>query len=257
MFVQVEGLQTHAWVRGAGPPLVIVPGLGCASWMYLRVSRELGRQRTVFVYDPPGHGYSQGFWQLPTRIEQLTDHLAKWLKVMGLEGAPLFGHSLGGEVILDLAARYPALVSALVACAPTGVPENPHISVQFLRLLRDLPRERAQLLALGFKAYANCGTRRMLVLAHDQEKHMTGPLLPKIAAPTLLLNGERDPVIHAWTIQAIQRGVPHSLIRTIKGGTHALTDSHPRAVARFTLDFLKLVEGGLSEAELDSLDGRI
>ncbi len=241
-FTRVNGLQTHAYVRGEGPPLVIVPGLGCASWMYQRVARELARQRRVYVYDPPGHGYSEGTHNDPVQIEQLSDHLARWLEVSGLGCAPLLGHSLGGEVILDLASRYPHCTTALIACAPTGIPENPHVSIQLLRLLRDLPRERPQLLRLGWRAYTRVGLRRIYLLARDQTNHRTGPLLGHINVPTLLIAGSRDPVIHGWTVDAIQHGIPDATGRIIRGGTHALTDSHPRAVARFTLDFLRSVE---------------
>lgn len=242
LYVTVRGLRTHAWVRGEGPPLVLVPGLGCASWMYVRVSRELARSRTVYVYDPPGHGRSAGRPGFPGQIEDLTDHLAAWLEVTGLSGAPVLGHSLGGEVIFDLAARYPHATSALVACAPTGIPENPSVRVQFARLLRDLPRERPGLLCPGIAAYLRSGPALMYRLAQDQSQHQTGPLLPFIGAPTLLLNGTRDPVIQSWTVQAICRAIPHALIRNVEGGTHALTDSFPRAVARFTLDFLASIE---------------
>lgn len=241
-FTRVRGLMTHAWVRGEGEPLVIVPGLGCASWMYLRVSRELARERRVYVYDPPGQGYSEGRWDYPTGIGELSDHLAAWLRESGLKCAPLFGHSLGGEVILDLAARHAECATALIACAPTGVPENPSVRVQFLRLLRDLPRERPQLLVPGFRAYASTGARRMYLLAQDQSGHDLGPLLGQVNVPTLLLAGSRDPVIHAWTVKSIKGSVPDATERIIQGGTHALTDTHPQAVARFTLDFLNRVE---------------
>lgn len=239
LFVQVRGLPTHAWVRGEGPPLVIVPGLGCASWMYVRVARELARQRRVYVYDPPGHGRSEGRADYPRSIEDLTDHLAAWLEAAGVRRPALFGHSLGGEVIFDLMARYPEHASALIACAPTGIPENPSVPVQVMRLLRDLPRERADLVVPGLRAYVRCGPRRMLRLARDQVRHDTGPLLGQIQAPTLLLDGLRDPVIQSWTVQAIQTAIPNAVVRQISGGTHALTDSFPRAVARYTLDFLK------------------
>ncbi|MEW6422206.1 MAG: hypothetical protein AB1511_10860 [Deinococcota bacterium] len=45
----MNGLLTHARVRGAGPPLVLVPGLGCASWMYAAVSRQLASACTVYT----------------------------------------------------------------------------------------------------------------------------------------------------------------------------------------------------------------
>ncbi|MVN88687.1 alpha/beta fold hydrolase [Deinococcus sp. HMF7620] len=238
-FLTVNGLRTHAWRRGSGPPLVIVPGLGCASWMYARVARELGRTRTVFVYDPPGHGYSEGRHDYPVCIEHLTDHLAAWLRQAGLEGVSIFGHSLGGEVMFDLAARYASCPTALIACAPTGIPENPSVRVQLLRLLLDLPSERLGLLLPGLRAYTHCGLRRMLLLARDQEVHMTGPLLGRIEVPTLLLDGLADHVVQSWTVTRIQADIPDAVVRQIPGGTHALTDTHPRAVARYTLDFLE------------------
>ncbi|WP_034384122.1 alpha/beta fold hydrolase [Deinococcus sp. YIM 77859] len=239
VYTPVRGLLTHARVYGAGPPLVVVPGLGCASWMYVRVARELCRARTVYVYDPPGHGCSQGGSGSPRTIEDLTDHLAAWLEQTGLGSVPLLGHSLGGEVIFDLAARYPQCVSALIACAPTGIPENPHLAVQLVRLLLDIPRERPGLLLPALAAYLRSGPCRMVRLARDQQEHDTGPLLPHVRVPTLLLDGTGDPVIQTWTLEAICHAIPEAVVCEIPGGSHALTDSFPRTVARCTLDFLK------------------
>lgn len=241
LFTYVRGVWTHAWVCGAGPPLVLVPGLGCASWMYRRVTRELARARRVYVYDPPGHGCSQGGSGSPRSIEDLTDHLAAWLEAAGLVGVPLLGHSLGGEVIFDLAARYPACASALIACAPTGIPENPRVSLQLLRLLLDIPRERPGLLLPALAAYLRSGPVLMARLARDQHEHDTGPLLPHVRVPTLLLNGSGDPVIQAWTLEAICHAIPQAAVCEIPGGSHALTDSFPKTVARCTLDFLQRI----------------
>lgn len=90
-FVVVNGLRTHALVGGQGEPLVVVPGLGCASWMYVRLAEALAHERTVYLYDPPGHGWSEGTWRYPARIHDLTDHLAAWLRCLKLVGVPLPG----------------------------------------------------------------------------------------------------------------------------------------------------------------------
>lgn len=254
-FTRVRGVWTHAEVIGPAqggaprvPPLVLVPGLSCASWMYRRVGERLaGQGRCVYLYDPPGHGRSGGEAR---HIAGLTDHLAAWLDARGLRGAALLGHSLGGEVVFDLAARYPHAAGALIACAPTGIPDNPSVPGQFARLLLDLPRERPGLLPGGLRAYVRAGPRTMWRLAQDQHAHQTGPLLPRVEVPTLLLGGDRDPVIHAWTVRALRRAVPHAVVRVVRGGTHALTDSHPRTVARYAGDFLRLVEAGDFAASL-------
>ena len=245
MYRWVRGLWTHAaCLGGEGPPLVVVPGLGCASWMYLRLGRLLAHECRVYLYDPPGHGLSEG---QPRCIEELTDHLAAWLRAMGLGPTgsgplPLLGHSLGGEVVIDLAARYPGQASALIACAPTGIPENPHVTEQFWRLLRDLPRERPALWRLGWPAYRRSGLRTIYALARDQHAHQTGPLLPRVQVPTLLLDGSRDPVIQSWTVQALCSAMPDAVTRIIAGAPHGLTDHAPEVVAAQTLGFLKAVE---------------
>lgn len=242
VYTLVEGLPTHAWVAGTGPPLVLVPGLGCASWMYRELAEKLMHRRTVYLYDPPGHGFSAARKRYPSSIYHLTSHLALWLHINDLEAVPLLGHSLGGEVIFDLAGRlgYPA--AALIACAPTGVPENPRVLLQLWRFLQDLPRERPGLIALGLRAYRHCSLLRILRLAGSQSRHVVGTALPQIKSPTLLLSGSRDPVIHPWTLEVIRQQVGGALIREIRGGTHALTDSHPGEVAAYTLDFLDTLQ---------------
>lgn len=236
--MQVRGLRTHALVLGRGKPLVVVPGLACASWMYLRLARLLARERTVYLYDPPGHGFSEGTWGYPTSIGELIAHLAEWLAVMRLTRAPLLGHSLGGEVLFELSTRLPQ-IPALIACAPTGVPDNPNVLIQAVNLLKDVPLERPQLWPLGFRAYSVVGFRRMFLLAQSQAGHYAP--LSSVTPPTLLLCGTEDPVIKKNMVQEIERSLPDALVRQVLGGTHALTDSHPRTVAAYTLDFLRVL----------------
>ena len=244
-FCTLAGLRTHARVYGPQhhAHIVIVPGLGCASWMYRRLARTLARWRRVWVYDPPGHGFSAGRLHYPVRIKQLTDHLAMWLTENNLSGAALLGHSLGGEVIIDLSVRYPALAGPLIACAPTGIPENPSVMMQFLRLLSDLPRERVGLWPFGLAAYCRAGPLRFYQLARDQDRHNTGPLLPRVGCPVLVIDGTADPVIRAWTLEELTQAIPGARTVQVVGGGHALTDSHPIEVAMHTLDFLQDLAG--------------
>ncbi|MFC6590967.1 alpha/beta fold hydrolase [Deinococcus lacus] len=219
LYTQVSGLRTHARVYGdaADPPLVVVPGLGCASWLYRRLAWVLARERRVYAYDPPGHGLSQGKRGEPTTVASLSDHLAAWMTEAGLGTAPLFGHSLGGEVVIDMAARHAEKVSALIACAPTGIPDNPSVTEQLWHLLEDIPRERPELLLPAAAAYLRCGPARMWRMARAQSHYPTGHLLPLVHRPTLLLDGTADPVIRSWTVQAICRHIPDSVVREIEG----------------------------------------
>ncbi|WP_424949271.1 alpha/beta fold hydrolase [Deinococcus sp.] len=246
-FRRVDGLIRHARVYpGPTPstrPIVIVPGLGCASWMYRRLARRLAAEREVWVYDHPGMGLSQGRPCDPVRIEELTDHLAAWMQARGLVGVPLLGHSLGGEVVIDLAARFPRLPGCLVLCSPTGIPENPSVSAQLVRFLLNMPRERLALYPLALVAYLRTGPRAY-PLAQDQDRHQTGPLISRVRCPALVIDGSRDSVIRSWTLEVMCDLLPRARARTIEGGTHALMDSRPDEAAGETLAFLRDVDSG-------------
>jgi pimeloyl-ACP methyl ester carboxylesterase len=238
---RVAGLWTHARQVGDGPPLVIVPGLGCASWMYRRLARVLAPHCRLYLYDHPGMGLSGGSWlaRRAVHIPELTDHLAAWMGASGLRGAAVFGHSMGGEIALDLAARYPQLPSMLLLNSPTGIPENPSVLLQVLRLLRDLPGERLGLLPWALAAYSRAGLWRMYRLARDQDAHATAPLVPQVRCPVLVVDGDRDPVVPSSSLHALCALLPDAESCVIPGGTHALMDSRPELLGRRMLSFMR------------------
>lgn len=239
-FSTVGGLRTHARVYGEhhARAVVILPGLGCASWMYHRLAQALSQHLRVYAYDPPGHGRSQGRLRFPATTTDLTDHLALWLQINGLIGTALLGHSLGGEVMLDLAARSPELVGPLIACSPTGIPANPPIRFQVVRLLRDAPRERRSFLLPATLAYVRAGPLRFYQLARDIKGRDSSPLAARLQVPLLLIAGSADPVVNPLPLTRLAATLPGVRSLTLPGAPHALTDAVPLEVARHTQIFL-------------------
>ena len=233
VYCEVRGLRTHARVYGRGRPItvVIVPGLGCASWMYRRLAHRLAQRYTVWLYDPPGHGLSQGRRNDSVRVEELTDHLAQWLEAQQINRPVLLGHSLGGEVIFQLAVRYPQLPGALVAVAPTGLPGNPSILRQVQRLIRDIPRERLAFSPLCLSAYSRTGVRRFYQLSHAIEYQSALPFLALVRCRVLLLGGTSDPVVSSGALRRLTRLWPHLQVVELAGAPHAMTDANADAVA--------------------------
>lgn len=214
---RVDGVLTHAAVLGSGEPLVLLPGLGCASWCYGRLARALAPDFEVWCVDPPGHGNSADAPGRFTRLSEVTDHLAAWMTATGLRCATVVGHSMGGEVALDLAARFPGHAARLVLLSPTGLPDTPNVAFQLLRLLVDAPREAPGLVALNAAAYLRCGPARVLALALDQREHLTAPLLPLVGAPVLVLEGVRDPVVPTEALRLLCRLLPRASAALLPG----------------------------------------
>jgi pimeloyl-ACP methyl ester carboxylesterase len=117
---EIAGLRTRYWVGGAGPPLVLVHGLGGAAVNFTEIAPFLARRRRVLIPDLPGHGGTDPLPQVES-LSDLAGHVAAVGEHEGMSSAAVLGYSMGGLVSLRLAARRPEAVSSLVLVAPAGI----------------------------------------------------------------------------------------------------------------------------------------
>ena len=97
----------------SGPALVLLHG-GSMWWQDLEsVIRDLAPRWHVYAPDFRGHGKS-GRVPGRYRLQDYADDTIAFLRQRVTEPARLFGHSLGGEVALLVAAQSPDLVQAVV-----------------------------------------------------------------------------------------------------------------------------------------------
>jgi 3-oxoadipate enol-lactonase len=102
-------------VEGDGPPVVLLHAGGLDSRMFERDLSELVRLARVLRYDRSGSGRSPA-WNGPVdRVEEL--RVLRTL-AFGERPAVLVGCSLGGQLAVDFALEYPALVAGLLLVGP-------------------------------------------------------------------------------------------------------------------------------------------
>lgn len=121
----LNGHRASVAENGAGPPLVLVHGLGgTAAEIWKRQIAELAVSYRVIAYDLRGSGSSE-VTEGPYSIELLTSDLRALVEVLDLGPVSLVGHSMGGSIVLSYAATYPEDVRALVGVgAPTRLPDE-------------------------------------------------------------------------------------------------------------------------------------
>ena len=109
----------HYVREGAGPPLVLIAGIGSSGAAWQPVVPMLTREREVWRVDLPGFGGSAAFAAGAARgLEALTDAAALFIAQAGLERPHVAGNSLGGAVGLELGRR--DLVASVTAFSPAG-----------------------------------------------------------------------------------------------------------------------------------------
>ena len=238
----VDGCRWHARVSvnrvAAGePPIVLVHGLGVSNRYMMPTARRLAPRFPVFAPDLPGFGSSER----PNRVlsvSELAGSLARWLQAMALERAVLLGNSLGCQIIVDLAIRYPERVGWVVLVGPTGDPAAASLLRQFGRLLLDIPREPLLLDLIQAWAYLRAGPRRTFHTARAMVRDPIEAKLPLVRQPALVVRGGRDPIVPQRWAEEVTRLLPRGRLVVVPGAAHAVNYNAPTALVDAVCDFL-------------------
>ncbi|MCL1838159.1 MAG: alpha/beta hydrolase [Propionibacteriaceae bacterium] len=96
-------------------PLVFIHGLGCASSIdFANVGRLVTTDRRIMLVDLPGAAGSLVSDEDDVSISSMAAFVADRLSFDDVSQAVFFGHSMGGAVVLSLAAKRPEMVAGIV-----------------------------------------------------------------------------------------------------------------------------------------------
>ena len=268
-----DGHQAGVAVCGQGVPLVLVHGFTAEGILYAQTLARLVKMGfKVVAIDVAGHGGTQG---LPTGGDDLASYVAllgRVLDRLGIEGAALAGHSLGGRLVTQLAAEQPDRAMAVVlvdACVGEtwdrliGVSRfAPPVlvgigAVLLADTLSTLPVLRApgQALKLGrlvaptlaghaLRPWRMLGPGVSLVRSSPSR-----PLLVRLAergVPVVVIHGDRDLVVPYWTARDAARDA-HGWLVTVHGGTHSWVLKDPETLPGITAELLRGPLGALHD----------
>jgi poly(3-hydroxyoctanoate) depolymerase len=259
-FMVVDGHLLRVSIRGEGRPLLLVMGLGGNIEMWGPLERALNRRGIQTIsYDASGTGQSPTRL-VPQRMTGLARQAAHLLDTLGYPHVDVLGVSFGGAVAQELALGNPhrvrRLVLASTTCGLGGVPGNPlalsllatplrYYSPTFLRLVAGVlygptttPRDellRAQIEARHARPPTVWGYASQLVAGAGWTSL---PWLGRIAAPTLVLAGDRDPIVPPRNARLLAKRIPSARLHLVHGAGHLLLLDQPERCAEVIADFL-------------------
>jgi lipase len=122
-------LHVHEWGDGAAPAVVCVHGVSAHGRRFRKLAEErLAARFHVFAPDLRGHARSE--WEPPWNLETHLDDLLETVDELGVGACPWVGHSFGGRLVLELAAREPERLTAAVLLDP-AIQILPHVGFDF------------------------------------------------------------------------------------------------------------------------------
>ncbi len=122
-FTTSDGVRLAYHQMGDGdPPIVFIHGgFGNRTGFTLQEEYFSPNHRCLAI-DLRGHGDSDKPDEQYT-MDKYADEVAEWLRHLGIRRPILVGHSMGGQVVISVAARHPELVSAIASLdSPSNIP---------------------------------------------------------------------------------------------------------------------------------------
>ncbi|MCU1497091.1 MAG: hypothetical protein JWM47_1044 [Acidimicrobiales bacterium] len=287
-----DGHRVGVSVCGRGVPIVLIHGFTAEGMLYAQcLSRIVAAGFKVVAIDTASHGSTQGLPTGGADFEEYSKLLGRVVDELGIKKAIFAGHSMGGRLITELAARQPERALAVILLdAIVGEPWdrivalsrfNPFLlagvgAVLLADSLSTVPFVRDPRQAIKF------GRLAAPTLAHHLRHplHLAGPgvsilrsrsskwMLQKLGragVPVIAIHGDRDIVVPLSTARSAAK-LAGGMVVVVEGGTHSwlLKDpetlpailrrmfDHPASQAARARDFAEL--GLAPDASVDEIE---
>jgi pimeloyl-ACP methyl ester carboxylesterase len=224
------------------PPVILVHGLGVSSRHMIPAALHLSPWFRTIAPDLPGYGRSPKPWHV-LDVGELANVLEAFMEREEIDEAILLSLSFGCQIVVELAARRPDLVTAAILVGPTIDIEANDAPTQVGRLLVDATREPLALMPVIFQDYTAFGVRRGFVTLMHALEHQVVDKLPLVTSPTLVVKGERDPIVPDSWAEHIVDLLPNGSLAIIEGAAHAANFSHPAELADLVREFTQPILG--------------
>lgn len=262
---ELTELGVHYLEAGSGDPIVLLHGWAAFKEIWWGTLRALEPRYHGVALEWPGHGRTPPAQGMKL-LSDLAELVVRSCAALGLQQITVVGHSMGGRVAALLALTEPALVRRLVLVDAALDPA--HIAFYGRRMLKLREVERSVLLSQRLGR----GLGKLLMPApHDHSGGFLRPYLrrayyngladpqvlhsyitalyaesldarlPEIQQPTLVISGERDPLVLPRQARRAAEQIPHAQLQIIPRALHTPMDDRPAAFHRVLLDFLDRV----------------
>ncbi|HEX4301357.1 MAG TPA: alpha/beta hydrolase [Rhizomicrobium sp.] len=261
-FAENNGVRLHWDAQGEGTAVLLVMGHSYSSALWYPALPAFARQHRVITFDNRGTGASDTTRTLTVR--QMAEDAVAVMDAAGVAKAHVYGVSMGGIIVQELAMRHPERVTSLiVGCAGMLTAEKPRAPAAARLLYHLPPRLLKRLLAAvqGDKSYGSAATATVIaadraVLAKDTfTKHgllaqanamahytTTREAIAGLTLPALVLHGDEDGLVpFAWG-EELAQALPNSSFVRLEGASHNFLVAQRDKANAAVLDFIRRVD---------------
>ena len=241
--LRLDDLDLYVQTYGEGEPLLLLHGFTGSGqdWLYAGRDRFAERFKLIIV-DARGHGRSTNPSRKLTHRQSAHDTLAV-LDALDIKTCKAIGMSFGGNVLLHLATLAPSRIESMVIVSAT-----PYFPDQARQLMGAVPPESQTAESWrSMRERHKLGDEQIRALFEQQyafkdsydDMDFTPATLSKISTPTLIVQGDRDPLYPLELSVEMYRALPRAALCVVPSAGHGpIFANHAEAFVDHALQFL-------------------
>jgi len=257
-YAEVNGTKLYYETKGKGEAIVFIHSGGFDRRIWEAQFNAFSDRFQVIRYDVRGYGRSNA----PTMPYSDEEDLYQLLRFLRVPRVHLIGMSMGGRIAIDFALTHPDMTASLIPVAPglSGYAFSTQDLMEILKVVYAIQKDDGSFAGEAWlqSAYNAPAMERpeianvlRPIAIENARAWLINPFLPRppfppaiqrlkeIAAPTLLIMGDRDvPTVKA-IIQTLEAGIPGAKKVVIAGAGHVVNIEKPEEFDRAIRDFLR------------------
>ncbi|XP_061930271.1 valacyclovir hydrolase [Apis cerana] len=230
--ININGVNINYLKIGTGNPVLLLPGAAGTIWTDFKPQIEgLDKEKfTIVAWDPPGYGKSRP----PDRTypDDFFQRDAIWacdlMKALGYTKFSLIGWSDGAITSLILASMFPDNVQKMVALAANAyvTPEEKEIYKKYGTIDNWSEKMKQPLIKVYGEEYLRKISfdwlESILRICEKQNDDLCKESLKKIKCPSLIIQGNKDPMVLIEHASYLKDHIVGSKIKIFEKGAHNL-----------------------------------
>ena len=246
------------------PPLVLIHGFLSSTYTFNRMIPLLKNHFSILAIDLPGFGRSEKSTTFRYTYTNYAKLVVECMRHFGIQKASIAGHSMGGQIGLNIANLYPNMVDKLVLICSSGYLKRAKSSLIFYSYLpffsffakrliqkREVKEELKNVLfnhtlindemmrEFSMPLKDRNFHKSLIRLLRHREGDLETEVLKRITTEALLIWGKEDKIVPYEIGLKLRNELPNSSMTALDGCGHLITFEKPKEVVEKIITFLK------------------
>ncbi len=265
-FVELENVQWHYQMLGAGPTVLLLHGTGASTHSVADLAVALSKNFTCLLVDLPGHAFTSPLEEREHLLPAMAGAVNDLCHKLNIAPSYIIGHSAGGAVAIRMCLDTDASPKAVLSINGALLPFGAFIEPIMLKTARLLSRSNSVTNFLARRGTGTADVRKALrdtgaqisepmierysfLISH--KTHIEGALrmmggwelgqlakdLPRLTTPIHLIGCDKDHIVPAVRAHRVKRMIPGATAETLEDAGHLV---HEAAAERVFEVFMRL-----------------